>query len=1046
MFQIINILEANLQGVWRGSRFKFSLCMALVAFLSSCIFTDDIYDDNEAMVTLEFRNLAGTILGDGLDNRIETLRILAFDPTSGECLHNKLFYANEGDIVSLQVKADTYKFVFVANEPNPDVSPLNFVTYRSELDGVTLSESDINSVSLIPMVQEVVGVEVSQTQATITGDENYPDGSTYNPLPLKLRRLACRVDVVLEADEDLDALFTGVTFSNVPVGVSLLAKDNGSFDRTLSRSFTLANDPGYFENVALTSEQVAKGIVWAKRIPRVILPFTDFTPTDDEDMAVVFTVNSDGWRNPSCKLKILTIGDDGGSVVADNYSIPSNSYLSLAATIRTLMEVEAVVTEWGESKNDWQMQDRYLNVSQTVANITDYNGARVTFSSNMPQVKVLPGVYKGSETNPKVTEEIFNDLVLKAGDGSSVSGTKTTYSTSRFSYTYDSATQTGTGYIDILVDEYNQIGTQDFRLILSAEDNYGGKLQREITVNVSQYGNRYNYFELYGKGYVGAFFRYNETGERVIIGQVTRVTKAGWTNLHLTGSRTNGTDWGEVDDLGGWRAEVLEGDEWLVISSTPSFDPVIGTDSPGKSQNFPVRTNEYKSEEDGTYVQGRGRIYFRIGTTSTLTSADSDPRYGVIRIKYCAGTYVKDDHYIYVRQGEADAYIYQNNEYSRKISPFNLTAREYRNNPATTDIPQLKSQYGGDALGTNYGTFVEFPSQAGAMFQWGQNRIDKPYTNYYRRAYNPSNDAVVGGDTGWFMSELQFYGAGNGSKTPIWDEKPDTGGDETVYDYNYKAQFELCPKGYHTPSDGPTNQLAYNGPYPNIYATGGTYSGKFVDVNHLGDVDEDYDIGTIPHSEYSAQIAFSELRQSLFKTPLSGSNNVVRVINNDVSTDYWVFNTFGRTDYSVINNIDDADGSQNEFESIVNNSVNYTIGYYADGFFDRRPMKTKKGAGDIIDFAVSVDNAEIAYRGIVIFNNVTKASVFFPMPGRKAAGWGALQEPGNRGYYLTASSGPSNYNTSQSVWKMSVGKFPPLGFQYRLPNYGESLRCVKNVE
>ena len=173
---------------------------------------------------------------------------------------------------------------------------------------------------------------------------------------------------------------------------------------------------------------------------------------------------------------------------------------------------------------------------------------------------------------------------------------------------------------------------------------------------------------------------------------------------------------------------------------------------------------------------------------------------------------------------------------------------------------------------------------------------------------------------------------------------------------------------------------------------------------------------------------------------------MARVKNNNVSTDYWVFNTFGRTNYSTINNVDNEYNSQIEFESTVNDAVNYTIGYYADGFFDRRPMKTKQLTDDIIDFAVSVDNAEIAYRGIVIFNDVTKASVFFPMPGRKAAGWGVLQEPGNRGYYLTASSGPSNYDTSQSVWKMSVGKFPPLGFQYRLPNYGESLRCVKNDE
>ena len=162
MFQIIKILKDEL----RVSRLRLSLGMMLIIFLSSCVSTDDIYEDNREMVTLQVRSQAGTSMGDGLDNVIESLRILAFNPLSGECLYNKLFNVNTGGMVSLQVKADTYKFVFVANEPSADTSPLNFITNRSELDGATVSESNINSTSLIPMVQEIVGVEVSRTQAT----------------------------------------------------------------------------------------------------------------------------------------------------------------------------------------------------------------------------------------------------------------------------------------------------------------------------------------------------------------------------------------------------------------------------------------------------------------------------------------------------------------------------------------------------------------------------------------------------------------------------------------------------------------------------------------------------------------------------------------------------------------------------------------------------------------------------------------------------------------------------------------------------------------
>lgn len=41
------------------------------------------------------------------------------------------------------------------------------------------------------------------------------------------------------------------------------------------------------------------------------------------------------------------------------------------------------------------------------------------------------------------------------------SGTTITYTTSRFSYIYDKASQTGTGYMDVLLDEQNIMGTQE---------------------------------------------------------------------------------------------------------------------------------------------------------------------------------------------------------------------------------------------------------------------------------------------------------------------------------------------------------------------------------------------------------------------------------------------------------------------------------------------------------------------------------------------------------------------------------------------------------
>ena len=62
----------------------------------------------------------------------------------------------------------------------------------------------------------------------------------------------------------------------------------------------------------------------------------------------------------------------------------------------------------------------------------------------MPEVKVLPEVFIGTSTVTAKTESIFNDLVLKDIDVTD-NGTTVTYATSRFSYTYDKVSESGSG-------------------------------------------------------------------------------------------------------------------------------------------------------------------------------------------------------------------------------------------------------------------------------------------------------------------------------------------------------------------------------------------------------------------------------------------------------------------------------------------------------------------------------------------------------------------------------------------------------------------------
>ena len=64
---------------------------------------------------------------------------------------------------------------------------------------------------------------------------------------------------------------------------------------------------------------------------RFILPFSNFTPTDEGDKAVIFTVNLENQYNPSAKLKIHTAGVDGAE--KDNYTLPRDAALLVKASV-----------------------------------------------------------------------------------------------------------------------------------------------------------------------------------------------------------------------------------------------------------------------------------------------------------------------------------------------------------------------------------------------------------------------------------------------------------------------------------------------------------------------------------------------------------------------------------------------------------------------------------------------------------------------------------------------------------------------------------------
>ncbi len=243
--------------------------------------------------------------------------------------------------------------------------------------------------------------------------------------------------------------------------------------------------------------------------------------------------------------------------------------------------------------------------------------------------------------------------------------------------------------------------------------------------------------------YVGAFYRWNQTGERLI---------------RIPNSGINGA----------WTAQVIKGD-FIVLDTSPTSDTGVTYDASTENpadMNDPVNDATYRVESSQKIVRGAVAvstdfIQFRIGLTGTLPGGSTGtPRYGLIALAFNGNArYI----YIYVRQGEGADYVMRPEDaissggmssstrpLARKFSPYNLT-----------DPSQ------GTGLvdrGTRGYTFTDYPSQAGYYFQWGSTTAGYP----------------TGIVTGWNTTATTGYWADNSS-------------------------WETCPAGYHHPNDGSTS-------------------------------------------------------------------------------------------------------------------------------------------------------------------------------------------------------------------------------------------------
>ena len=269
-----------------------------------------------------------------------------------------------------------------------------------------------------------------------------------------------------------------------------------------------------------------------------------------------------------------------------------------------------------------------------------------------------------------------------------------------------------------------------------------------LTIYVIQLG--YVSMAAMPNAFVGAFWRNNQRGERLI--------------------RMPNPNGG-----GAWSAITTE--DWIVLdrdlpSAVANHEAGINPETrllPGNAQhNIEVDDNE------ATDI-----IYFRIGLTSTIPP-NAMPRYGQVIVTHSGKT-----HIIWIRQGEQADYLMRPTDpmtitgngvhiineprsAAAKISPFNITHpnAQTQNAALNTTMPARS------------GRKVDYPSQAGALFQFGGTG-NQLYAWSPVGVNRPGNWATGGISIGTFWSS-------------IWQN------------------YEACPPGYRRPRDGSTTSLHPN--------------------------------------------------------------------------------------------------------------------------------------------------------------------------------------------------------------------------------------------
>ena len=327
--------------------------------------------------------------------------------------------------------------------------------------------------------------------------------------------------------------------------------------------------------------------------------------------------------------------------------------------------------------------------------------------------------------------------------------------------------------------------------------------------------------------YVGAFWKAGQTGERLI-----RIPRA---------------PSGEAD--GTWSAVVVSGESWIELDKEWTGDSdVYGFDPDTYEKNILFDNDHKLSPAASTAITGTLRpstapgyeandefIRFRIGLKGIYVPSFAYPaRYGVVLLTYNNNNLRQR---IFIRQGEEPDFVMKPGDYNsfgspapdnrfkaRKILPYNVSATTMDAVVDTIDA----------VVTVNPSILTNYPSQAGAMFQWAGAGAAKRFAyNPYQPTFSPWNTNI---------------------ETGFWN--------------HVSPSQETCPPGYRRPNDGPEDSF---------YLTGDAYDSEMRQSLFLDPVLSTGSSTSNSVYGYYADGFFDRMAISTNSTVASGTRNIAHI-------------------------------------------------------------------------------------------------------------------------------------------------------------------------